>query len=303
MNVHLITHNDLDGIGCAVVVKHVYDTVKVTFAGYESFSKKLDVVLKSKPDLLIISDIGIQTEDLEKIIKSGIKWEWVDHHVTSIDKILNEYKASIYVNTGFCATKNMFNWYFTGENKDNKVIKLRRFCDAVDAWDCWKLQSEHRSHGEFLNRLTYMHTDDELVNVFLNNLEPWNDEILAVMAHTAEKINKRSVNKMLQNYENQKVFTDPNGNLYRIIISTDNISECGNAALEKWPDLKYVVLINKTNGGVSFRCKKDFDVSKLASVFGGGGHAQSSGCVLSNEDTVEHYLSEYINRTLLTSRA
>ena len=93
-------------------------------------------------------------------------------------------------------------------------------------------------------------------------------------------------------------------------VSTDDYNKFGaneNESIGNLPNVflscgyKIAVILKQKRDGIhcSFRSKFDFDVSKIAEKFGGGGHKNASGCLIIDsltnaENLVEKEIKIYL---------
>ena len=91
MKIKLFTHTDLDGIGCAILMKNVYrnDKIDIEYCDYGNVNDKIGSFLNKKDyieyDKIFITDISIN-EDIANIIDElSCMKEFIllDHHKTA----------------------------------------------------------------------------------------------------------------------------------------------------------------------------------------------------------------------------
>ena len=102
--IKLFTHNDLDGVGCAVVAYHAFgDLLDVEYCGYNNIDEKIwDFIQDGAVDqfnLVLITDITIRDKNLIKEINENYadKFQLLDHHDNEDAKAFNNYSWG-YVN-------------------------------------------------------------------------------------------------------------------------------------------------------------------------------------------------------------
>ena len=155
---------------------------------------------------------------------------------------------------------------FRNNNTDSKTFLV---CSEL-----LKLGAEYRKvYSEFFDKRTIENlflTSNAILNAIIND-----DEKYAIMSVSTEDYEKFGAN------ESESI-----GNLPNVFLN------CGYKIA--------AILKQKTDGiHVSFRSKFDFDVSKIAEKFGGGGHKNASGCsiidsIQNAENMVEKEIKNYL---------
>ena len=91
----------------------------------------------------------------------------------------------------------------------------------------------------------------------------------------------------------QAKLIDYNGHKVVVVDATSHWSDVGNDLVEAYPEADYVMSFYYSPKNnilkMSLRCKEEFDVSNVATVFGGGGHPKASGYVLRGQDIVNFF--------------
>ena len=86
------------------------------------------------------------------------------------------------------------------------------------------------------------------------------------------------------NYNGHKVVT---------VCATSHWSDVGNDLVKKYPEADYSMSFYYSPKNnlvkISLRCKDGFDVSEVATEFGGGGHPKASGYVLKGSDMADFF--------------
>ncbi|MCA1927962.1 MAG: phosphoesterase, partial [Calditerrivibrio sp.] len=76
-----VTHNDLDGVGCAILVKKCYDFVETFYLNYDEVDNFIQNNY-NKYDQIIITDIS-PSEEIFNFLENHIEIVFIDHHKTS----------------------------------------------------------------------------------------------------------------------------------------------------------------------------------------------------------------------------
>lgn len=262
----LITHDDLDGAGCAVLGTAAYDKIQVYICNYETVNNVvLDVLVG--PDEILITDISVNPEVAEKIDSRG-KVTLLDHHKTAA--WLNRYPWAK-VDSSCCGTMHLFNYL---SQNHRKLKKYRDFAAVVNDYDLW-LHKDFRSRQ--LNRLYYILGPHRFTKRFAaDGRVKFRPEEKFLLELEEEKIQEYCFRAA--GYEE----TDRYGNRYLIVFAERYTSELGEYLLERHPQCAYVMIINahQCPTKVSLRSRGDIDVAAIAREYGGGGHKAAAGFVV-----------------------
>lgn len=266
----LITHDDLDGAGCAVLGMVAYDQIQVYICNYETVNNVVLDVL-SGPDEILITDISVNPEVAEKIDRRG-KVTLLDHHKTAA--WLNRYPWAK-VDSSCCGTMHLYNHL----SKNNiRINKYREFVEMVNDYDLW-LHKDPRSRQ--LNRLHSIIGHQRFIKRFSSDSRvKFKPEEKLLLELEEEKI--REYCFCTNGYENE----DQDGNKYLIVFAELYTSELGEYLLEKHPQYAYVMIINAHQNPikVSLRSRGDVDVAEIARRYGGGGHKAAAGFTIKDPD-------------------
>ncbi len=261
----LITHNDLDGIGCAVLALAINLETKVYVCTYDDVNKVVADVF-SEEDELFITDLSVNQETAEKLNKRG-RVTLLDHHKTAA--WLNQYPWA-QIDNNRCGTALFYN-YLVAQNSQLNLQPYEDFVLLVNDHDMW-LHKDPRSRQ--LNRLLQIVGDNGFISRFVTKPE--------VDFAPVEQFLLELEEEKIQNYcRNTAVYQtiDKDGNKYIFAFAERYTSELAEYLLKKYQDYKYVMLanLNVINPKISLRSRGDFDVSVVAKQHGGGGHKAAAG--------------------------
>jgi len=145
--IKLITHNDLDGIGCEVVFKLLYgDEVDVLSVGNNEVD---NIVGQSLEELrfgiyeqLFITDLSVNEELAEIINKEGLKVQLLDHHPSATH--LNKYSFAnvmTHLSDGLKDSGTHLSFIYLLDKLLNKGLyneSLEDFVELVRQYDTWE---------------------------------------------------------------------------------------------------------------------------------------------------------------------
>lgn len=285
----LITHTDLDGIGCYVVGKYLLkNDIDVSFCNYNNVDK---IALKTldnqeKYDIIFITDISVSDEVAEKLDTISHKIILLDHHHTA--EHLNKYswckvKVEDSINGEIektCGTRLFYDFIMKDKPSINK--SLEEFVEMVRKYDTWLWEEKYNDikpkqlndllkvlgRNRFVkNILEKIYNDDELINMM--------DEYLLTLRQEEIDMYIKSKSKSMITLK----FLEYN---IGVVMADNYISELGNRLSEMNPNVDFIMIINQES--ISYRTVKDnVDVGKIAKQFGGGGHRKASGNPMNTE--------------------
>ncbi|MFA5132678.1 MAG: DHH family phosphoesterase [Candidatus Paceibacterota bacterium] len=277
-----ITHSDLDGAGCLILLKLFFNVTRYQQCGYEKIDKHVLQALEQLDDstLLMITDICPSIEVCDQINAHKYKNQVliIDHHKTK--KWLSKYDFGSSFNPNRCATSLVYNFCMKIQNDDAKINESDSkyiFSKAIDAYDMWKLSSHHRFRGEGLNDLLQVLGFNSFVKHMYININADLEKMKEIIEATRERRNEQ-ITRTVEKNSPITVFCDPNGHRYSVILATQYQPETGHKFLKSHNEIDYVIIVNADENRVSLYTEKsDVDVSEIANKFGGGGHRQAAG--------------------------
>jgi oligoribonuclease NrnB/cAMP/cGMP phosphodiesterase (DHH superfamily) len=291
-----MTHNDLDGAACAVLINNKFKDTNIKFHSYTTIDSAILKFLESENNILenflIITDI-CPSKDICKKLNKNVKAKLLllDHHKTR--SFVNKYSWAINDNTK-CGTELVFDKFFGDEEL------YTDFVQEVSAWDLWKLDSAHREYGKKLNLLLQFIGNQAFIINFSNNPFAHKYPKFSNIIEYLENKKKRYIQKVVTTQlHTAEICTDGFGNSFKIIFCTDYISEIGQVCLThpEYEDLKYIVLCNPTTNTISLRSRiGEIDVSKIAKKLNGGGHFSASGFHLNIMKKIEKMIYNLLNK-------
>ena len=148
MQIILFTHNDLDGIGCAILAKLAYqDDVIIQICNYDDIDSNITWSLKNNAGPFYtfhITDISVSDETASLLDKSIIDCVLLDHHPTA-DRLnvydwcrVRQYGNDPDVKTS--GTEMYYNW-LVDHNLLTKTDTLDRFVAIIRDYDTWRWES------------------------------------------------------------------------------------------------------------------------------------------------------------------
>lgn len=287
----LVTHNDLDGVGCEIVARCFYPEItpdKVHHCDYGIVNDTVKNILTTTNENLMISDVSISEETALLIHeKYSKRVRLYDHHQTS-EEYLKDYDWCV-IDQQRCATKIMFDDCCVLFPNSKAPIDLPAFVYYVNDYDLWL---HTLPYATLFNDLVSLLGKRKFVNIMLKRLRGRealinkNDQMF-LDAHTKKK------EWYFKNKSNEaKVDGD------RLVVIGNRYSSDMAGYIraikkppEEWKNVKYIDIINAERGTHSLRSYDDnFDVSKIAESFGGGGHKNAAGYIAKDFDVFSFFI-------------
>jgi oligoribonuclease NrnB/cAMP/cGMP phosphodiesterase (DHH superfamily) len=256
----LITHDDLDGAGCAIVFRRAYPDIEVQYHDYKTIDNVAYYLWADQEDYdkIFFADIS-PSEEMGLRILSNPKFVIIDHHKTR-----TYLEGSPDFSVDYSGT--LLSYDFLCDSPYPKFIR------GVNAWDMWDLQSPFRSLGEDLNQLFEFYGMKKFVEEFKNMRQITDNEKVII-----EVLKKLHSDYLREKLDHGKVRIDLEDNRYLHVYIGEKRSGLGNILeLDGIPDVEYLECENLNDGIVSLY-SLGFDVSVIAKSLGGGGHARAAG--------------------------
>jgi oligoribonuclease NrnB/cAMP/cGMP phosphodiesterase (DHH superfamily) len=291
MNVKLITHTDLDGAGCAIIAKSIFNDLDIEYHNYDTIDEVSKKMLNdTKFDKIIFADITPE-EDIGKQMLNNNKFLLIDHHKTR-EYLVGDFSNVIF-NKDYCATvlfliykynitcysSDEIDYIMYSKYYNQNEIDFLNLVNSIDAWDTWKLESEFRERGEKLNKLFCFYGINKFIDKFKSPRNITDNENIIIQV--INDIDNKWIDAQLIK-ENIRKDRSENNFLFLLISESKPIGLIVNNKKYDELGIDYVLAYNVNNDTVNLRSKGDFDVSEIAKKFGGGGHRNAAGFISSN---------------------
>lgn len=315
--IHHLSHVDLDGYSCQLVMKYTPYKKYNYNANYGAEVKsKLEEILENiqKTDentMILISDLNLTTDEskwldqeVKKLIdnKKDIKLQLLDHHGSG-EESAKKYEW-YFLDTSRCATKIVYD--FVKENFElNEPAWMEKFVNIVNAVDLWKQEEkENFEYGKVcmrlitetreLNRVMFPKEDTEYKLALLHEAVKYiNQENANIVLDEKIHLLKKDFFKEQQDDTLDNLATEFIVNLlgdsksektiyykgYKGYLSygIGNTSIIGNGFLVKFPEYDFIIDIS-FRGTMSLRANNNVSVAQIAKEWvNGGGHPNAAG--------------------------
>ncbi len=312
--VHHLSHTDLDGYSCQLVMKYTPYSIKNYNANYGAEVKqKLELILENIEDkaMILISDLNLSADEskwlnheVKKLNQNGksIELQLLDHHGSGEDSA-NKYEW-YFLDTSRCATKIVYDWAKEHFELDEPRW-MKKYVDIVNAVDLWKQEEvENFEYGKVcmrlvnetkeLNRVMFAEEDTNYKLTLLHEATKYVDEkdgqiILDDKIHfmkknyfmedkndTLDNLSTKYIVKLLGKLRDTHTIYYKG---YRGFLSygVGNTSIIGNGFLTTYPEYDFIVDVSY-RGTMSLRADNNVSVSQISKEWAnGGGHPNAAG--------------------------
>lgn len=288
----LLSHFDLDGFGCNIVVKNRFAGHDITTrnVGYNNINKIVKELILSGEiynyDALFITDISVDEEVAELIDnlnRDKIDIALFDHHESTAHLLKYDWATIDKEHCGAYITNEMLS---LNDDLDDLI-------NLINDYDTWAWEAKGNVQAKRLNDLMKLIGVDKFVSIFTENanipnvfnvLEKYKELLDINQRQIDEYISKKNKSMQKKTFKDKKV---------GIVFADMYLSELGNELCKMNEDVDYVMMINMAT--VSLRTvKNDIDLSKIAEQFGGGGHKKASGFICPG-DKVQNFINNLLD--------
>ena len=282
----LYTHNDLDGLGCAILAKlALKDDIDIEYCkGPDDLEEHL---LKSYQDrsifnynLVYITDCSIPKDsDVFPYIAKHKNIRLYDHHQTAL--FLNEYPWA-HVSVEFngkltCGTELFYNFLL----EKGKITERKFFVEQVRLLDTWDWTNYTSFIPKYLSDLIFILGLSNFVISFTEKLKKKDlNELTIFNQYERDLLEYESIKqeKYITQKKNQAmIVTTDKDKKYVLSFADMNQSVLGNTLCEEIPDAECSIMFNLNSGYISIRSIGEKDSSVIAKLYSGGGHKNASG--------------------------
>lgn len=307
-----VTHTDMDGYGCSVVVAVAketgliradveYHTINIGYPG--KFVDAVEEFTAKHPETatwpILITDLNANDQIIDYLEETGVPFVLIDHHVTDM-KLVTRIKAlsmASRISTLDSATRLLFNqcgFYNLGAYYHNIVTNLGYYTLEVSKydtgnWGSWNADSILSTSAALREQLLFMGTpvDDYVAEVTKQIMLNTNRDL-----YSMDAVNRQfSLLATYQHLFNSNLMeVDPDcldkgpvrvNKAMAIPITLPYISIISKKYLEEHRDVDMLIILGNKHGNISLR-SIDFNVQQLAAAYGGGGHPRAAGFPIEN---------------------
>lgn len=264
-----ISHNDLDGLGCGVLIKKFMPgNIKTVYLGYDDIDRYIEDNYHYY-DRIIITDVSPQYGTVEML--AGEKDVLIiDHHASSDP--LKDFHFTHHDITK-CATMLTYEYLL---QEGFKAEEYEEFARCINDVDMWFLKREDSLKMSVLFNLMGISRMEER---FLSAAYKGFTDTEKLLITLEEERRDNYIKKAMRNIE---TIIDKDGLTFTVVFAESYASELGNYIISE--DISdYVMLINAQSKKISLRSRKDVDIRHIAERNGGGGHKNAAAFSIKNE--------------------
>lgn len=276
----LITHTDMDGYGGNILEKLYHD--KLDFDSVYNMNYGLADTDEAKA--LMIPDNEIIMMDLSIPEKDFIEWKRIlrdfhvyDHHSSS--EYLSKYEGNVW-NTSLCGTGLFWKYYVeprvSGLVESYILENTQKLVTIIDTYDRWQEDSPLWDTAKKLMKVNMGYgknfTDHMIDKILHSTPDRWTSKELDIIKEKEE-----TENNILSDLEKDlQIRTDNSGHTFTIvpIEYTPAVSVCCSEFLKKHEEIDYMIVYNRWKKKMSWRTRKDID---LTNIHGVSGHQKAAG--------------------------
>lgn len=315
--VHHLSHTDLDGYSCQLVMKYTPYKLFNYNANYGAEVKQtLELILQNiindnKSATILITDLNLTTDEsrwlnneITKLNenKKDITLMLLDHHGTG-EESAQKYDW-YFLDTSRSATKITYD--YVKENFEfNEPFWMEKFVNIVNAVDLWKMEEKDNfeygkvcmrlvSETRELNKIMFANVDNNYKISLLLEATKYIDKdnapiVLDEKIHMLKKeFFKKDKNDTLDNLVTEYIVKllgeakDEKTIYYKgykgfLSYGVGNTSIIGNGFLLTYPEYDFIVDVSY-RGTISLRANNKVSVSQISKEWtGGGGHPNAAG--------------------------
>jgi oligoribonuclease NrnB/cAMP/cGMP phosphodiesterase (DHH superfamily) len=298
-----ISHSiDPDGLGSQAIIYRYFKELNITptglLADYYNFIDVLKEALSYEPNVLIISDIGINKRSFPEVLAllKQVKGKkiWIDHHqVTEEQKrILEEILDEFIHDTRVCAAELVHQRFMPNDEISKRIAEIGHNGD-FDIKD--KISEMLYTLIDF-----YRYEPEKLVEIrgFLERGEFTSSALRARYLEAYKKFEAEK-DRIKKTYKKRTIGGKT------IAIAESPILPRGKVTkfLHSISDADIILAVDPTKNRIGLRSDK-YDVAKVAAFFGGGGHKHRSGFnhkdVLTEDNELSDKFKEKLEEILAT---
>jgi len=274
---YLFTHNDLDGVGCAVIAHLAFPSwLSVKYCSYKTINDDVNAFLDTAPaDVqIIISDISVDEVTASRLDAFNVRL--YDHHPI---KVLRPW-MTVDTSPTQCGTSLLATALLPDMSE-----AVRDFVDAVCLYDTWRFEKGVGSFPERLNALLGLLGPRAFVEMVVSALSDNESFTIPYFFEMAIAHSFEERDYYFEKKEQAMVTTTFEGHTVGLVFADRDISLMAEYVFQKHPNLDIVAVCYMPTG-ISLRTRRDdINLTEICRSRGGGGHQKASAFYLPG-DTV-----------------
>jgi uncharacterized protein len=296
----LLSHNDLDGVGCGILAKLAFgENVKVRYNSISGLNREVEWFFENddKNTLLFITDLSVSEKNEKRInefYQEGGKVQLIDHHKTALH--YNDYPWGHVVVEDeegklTSATSLLYDYLMSHQHIEESDA-VTEFVELVRQYDTWEWEKNDNHDAQRLNALFFLVSMDEFEEKMISRLQTSEHFHFDEFEKKILDMEEDKIDRYIRRKRRELVQTEIDGLFAGVVYAESYQSELGNELGKEYPHLDYIAIVNIGGKRMGFRTIHDHvDVSAVAGQYGGGGHAKASGCSLT-EEAYKNFVTE-----------
>ncbi|MBM7608134.1 oligoribonuclease NrnB/cAMP/cGMP phosphodiesterase (DHH superfamily) [Lysinibacillus composti] len=288
----LLSHNDLDGVGCGILAKLAFgQEVTVRYNSVSSLNREIEFFLENDdPDtFLFITDLSpneVNEKRLQEHFKEFSNVQLIDHHKTASH--LNDFEwGTVLVEDEegkLTSATSLFYQFLVANELLAPTEALSEFVELVRQYDTWEWEKNENQAAHSLNSLFYLVSIDEFEEKMIERLQANEHFDFDEFEKKLLSMEEDKIERYIRRKKREIVQAKVGDYIAGVVYAESYHSELGNELGKEHPHLDYIAILNMGGKRISLRTIHDHvDVSEIAGSYGGGGHQKASGCTLSDE--------------------
>jgi uncharacterized protein len=288
----LLSHNDLDGVGCGILAKLAFgNDVKVKYNSISGLNREVEWFLENedKNTVLFITDLSVNEKNeqtLDTFFHNGGKVQLIDHHKTALH--FNDYEWGHVVveddEGKLTSATSLFYEYLISQQQIEPKGATSEFVELVRQYDTWEWEKNENLEAQRLNALFFLVSIDEFEEKMISRLQSSDHFYFDEFEKKILDMEEDKIDRYIRRKRRELVQTELDGLFAGVVYAESYHSELGNELGKEYPHLDYMAILNIGGKRMGFRTIHDHvDVSAVAGQYGGGGHSKASGCSLTEE--------------------
>lgn len=288
----LLTHNDLDGVGCGILAKLAFGKqVQVRYNSVAGLDYEVAWFLENqdKKAALFITDLSVNKDNQEKLNafhQDGGKVKLIDHHKTALH--FNEYEWGHVViedeDGKLTSATSLLYGYLLQHELIEPSNALAEFVELVRQYDTWEWEKNDNQEARRLNALFFLVSIEEFEDRMISRLRYHQHFFFDELEEKILDMEDDKIARYIHRKRRELVQADIGEYMAGVVYAESYHSELGNELGKENPHLDYIAILNIGGKRLGFRTiHNHIDVSEVAARYGGGGHAKAAGASMTEE--------------------
>lgn len=288
----LLTHNDLDGVGCGILAKLAFGKqVQVRYNSVAGLDYEVAWFLENqdKKTALFITDLSVNKDNQEKLNafhQDGGKVKLIDHHKTALH--FNEYEWGHVViedeDGKLTSATSLLYGYLLQHELIEPSNALAEFVELVRQYDTWEWEKNDNQEARRLNALFFLVSIEEFEDRMISRLRYHQHFFFDELEEKILDMEDDKIARYIHRKRRELVQASIGEYMAGVVYAESYHSELGNELGKENPHLDYIAILNIGGKRLGFRTiHNHIDVSEVAARYGGGGHAKAAGASMTEE--------------------